>query len=188
MTSTRKIEEENRSPLVVRRSSDSSEARWYAFYTTPRAEKKVAERLEEAGVEHYLPLIKTLQQWSDRKKMVEKPLINSYIFVKTHQHLLRDVLSVHGVSRYISFEGKPAAIPDYQIDNLKLLVNSEESIEITGDRLQQGDPVEVTHGTLSGLRGELIKIGTRNKVVVRIDKLDLNLIIKIQKAFLKKTR
>lgn len=162
--------------------------RWYAFYTQPRAEKKVAERLKEAEIEYYLPLIKTLQQWSDRKKMVEKPLINSYIFVKTHQHLLREVLNVHGVSRYISFEGKPAAIPDYQIENLRLLVNSDENIEVTGERLATGDPVEVTHGALRGLSGELIKFGSRNKVVVRLDKLDINFIITIQKAFLKKSR
>jgi hypothetical protein len=32
----------------------------------------------------------------------------------------------------------------------------------------------------------LIKIGNRNRVVVRIDRLDQNLILKIPKAFLRK--
>ncbi len=164
------------------------EAKWYAFYTAPRAEKKVAARFEEENIEYFLPLIKTMKVWSDRRKMVEIPLINSYIFVKVQEHLLRDVLNVHGVSRYISFEGKPAAIPEYQINNLRLLVNSEEEFEISGENLRPGDAVEVTHGTLGGLRGELIKIGNKNKVVVRIDRLDLNLVVTIQKAFLKKLR
>ena len=54
---------------------------WYAVYTKPRSEKKLADRLNEHGIEAYLPLRKTLKQWSDRKKMVEEPLITSYVFV-----------------------------------------------------------------------------------------------------------
>jgi len=44
------------------------EAKWYAIYTRPRAEKQVAERLHEKGIHVYLPLQKKLRQWSDRKK------------------------------------------------------------------------------------------------------------------------
>ena len=56
--------------------------KWYAIYTNPRAEKLVHLRLEETGVEAFLPLQKTYRQWSDRKKLVEKPLLSSYVFVK----------------------------------------------------------------------------------------------------------
>ena len=163
-----------------------AELAWYAFYTTPRAEKQVLHRLEAEGFEAYLPLIRTLRQWSDRKKMVEVPLINSYIFVHTTHAKLWEVNSVHGVSRYISFEGKPAAIPQNQIDNLKLIVDGNAEVEITGERIEPGDPVEVTHGAMKGLTCELVKYANKNKVIVRIDKLDLNLVLTIQKAFLRR--
>ena len=52
-----------------------------AVYTRPRAEKKVNGRLEEKGYTTYLPLKKTKRQWSDRVKIVELPLISSYVFV-----------------------------------------------------------------------------------------------------------
>lgn len=162
------------------------EPAWYAFYTTPRAEKQVLNRLQTEGFEAYLPLIRTLRQWSDRKKMVEVPLINSYIFVHTTHARLWEVNSVHGVSRYISFEGKPAAIPQDQIDNLKLIVDGNAEVEITGEKIEPGDPVEVTHGAMKGLTGELVKYANKNKVIVRIDKLDLNLVLTIQKAFLRR--
>lgn len=186
------------SPLTTHRSPSAhrsvtkvgltADKQWFAIYTRARTEKRVHERFTDLGYESYLPLVKTLRQWSDRKKMVEVPLLNSYVFVKIRPDQLREVIQVDGAARYISFEGKPAAIPDNQINNLRLLVNSEEQIEVTGERLSQGDPVEVTHGTLKGLNGELVKIGSRNRVIVRINKLDLNLIIKIQKAFLRKLR
>jgi hypothetical protein len=44
----------------------------------------------------------------------------------------------------------------------------------------------VVNGALIGLTGELIKIGSKNRVVVRIDRLDQNLILKIPLGFLKK--
>ncbi len=175
-------------PAEAQRAKEEPSASWFAIYTRARTEKRLHERLQSEGYESYLPLIKTLRQWSDRKKWVEVPLLNSYVFVRTHPEYLRDIVKLEGAARYISFEGRPAPIPQKQIDNLRLLVNGEEQIEVTGERFSPGDPVEVTHGSLRGLTGELIKIGNRNKVVVRIDKLDLNLVVKIQKAFLKKLR
>ena len=168
--------------------ADTVPASWYAIYTKARNEKKVHDRFLDEGIEAYLPLIKTLRQWSDRKKWVEMPLLSSYVFVKVPQYRLREVIQVEGAAKYISFEGKPAAIPENQINNLRLLVDGEADIEVTGERLSPGDPVEVTTGSLRGLTGELIKINNRNKVVVRIDRLDVNLVVKIQKAFLKKLR
>lgn len=44
------------------------ELKWYVMYTRSRAEKKVADMLEEEGVKVYLPMVEELRQWSDRKK------------------------------------------------------------------------------------------------------------------------
>ena len=44
---------------------------WFALYTAPRSEKKVEARLGEAGVEHFLPMLKVMRRWSDRVKVVE---------------------------------------------------------------------------------------------------------------------
>jgi transcription antitermination factor NusG len=163
-----------------------SEHKWYAIYTRPRAEKLVFARLVEEGIETFLPLQKTYKMWSDRKKLVEKPLLSSYIFVKTNKKNYPRVYKITGVVKFVSFEGQPVSIPQNQIDNLRLLINSDAEIEVTSERFAQGDNVEVINGSLIGLTGELIKIGTKNRVVVRIDRLDQNLILKIPKSFLRK--
>jgi transcriptional antiterminator RfaH len=160
--------------------------KWYAVYTNPRAEKQVYERLVEAEIETFLPVQKTYRIWSDRKKLVERPLIPSYIFVKTNNHNFPKVYKTQGVVKFITFEGIPASIPQNQIDILRLLINSNAEIEVSSEKLAQGDNVEVINGALTGLTGELIKIGTRNRVVVRIDKLDKNLILKIPGTFLRR--
>jgi transcriptional antiterminator RfaH len=163
-----------------------SEEKWYAIYTRPRAEKQVYQRLTESGVETYLPMQKTIRQWSDRKKVVEKPLLSSYIFVKTTPKNFPVVYRTNGVVKFVSFEGQPVSIPQKQIDNLRLLINSNADIEVSSENFSKGDNVEVVSGALVGLTGELIKIGTKNRFVVRIDRLDQNLILKIPRAFLKK--
>jgi len=164
----------------------NTEPKWYAVYTKPRAEKQVAERLEEAGVEFFLPLQKTYRRWSDRKKLVERPLLSSYVFVKVKSAVFHKVFQVQGVVRFVSFEGRPASIPQNQIDNLRLLINSDAEIEVSSEKFEQGDNVEVIRGSLVGLTGELIKIGRTKRVVVRIDRLDQNLILKIPQVFLRK--
>lgn len=160
--------------------------KWYAIYTRPRAEKLVFDRLTEMGVEVFLPLQKTYRMWSDRKKLVMKPLLSSYIFVKTGGREKGEIVKINGIVKYISFEGQAVSIPEKQINNLRLLVNSDAQIEVTTEEFGAGDKVEVMHGSLCGLTGELIRVGGQNRVIVRIDKLDQNLMLKIPKSFLKK--
>jgi len=173
-------------PAIKTIKNANSEEKWYALYTRPRAEKLVYQRLVEAGIETFLPLQKTYRMWSDRKKLVEKPLLSSYIFVKTNSKNFPVVYKTNGVVKFVSFEGQPVSIPQNQIDNLRLLINSDAEIEVTSEKFTTGDNVEVINGSLIGLTGELIKIGSKNRVVVRIDRLDQNLILKIPMAFLRK--
>ena len=165
---------------------NGSEDKWYAVYTNPRAEKQVHERLVENKIEVYLPLKKTIRQWSDRKKVVEMPLLPSYIFVKTSPKSFPLVYKTYGIVKFVSFEGKPVAIPEKQIDILRILIDSDAEIEVTSENFAKGDNVEVITGALKGITGELINIGTNSRFIVRIDKLDQNLILKIPKNFLKK--
>lgn len=173
-------------PEHITSPPSDSDDKWYALYTRPRAEKLVYQRLVESGVETFLPLQKTFRSWSDRRKLVEKPLLPSYIFVRTHLKMFPVVYRIEGIIKFVSFEGKAVSIPQRQIDNLILLVNSDAEIMLSAEKFDPGDNVEVISGVLTGLTGELIRIGSRNRVVVRIDRLDQNLILKIPKTFLKK--
>lgn len=164
----------------------SAEKKWYAVYTRPRAEKLVLKRLQQEDVEAYLPLMKTLKVWSDRKKMVEKPLLTSYVFVKTTQKGFPIVFQIDGIVKFVTFESIPVSIPQRQIDVLRLLIDSEAELEVTGEKFEKGDSVEVIAGSLTGLTGELINVNGTKRVIVRIDRLDQNILLKIPAAFLKK--
>ena len=75
--------------------------KWLVLYTKPRNEKKVAERLTKNGFEVYCPLIKTLRQWSDRKKKVEIPMFSSYVFIHIDEKNRQLPLYDQGVMNYV---------------------------------------------------------------------------------------
>ena len=145
---------------------------WYAVYTRSRFEKRLMERLTAKGIEAYVPLRKVMKQWSDRKKMIEEPLIRSYCFVKIDPLRYQDVLNTPGAVRYIWFSGKPASIPEWQINILKAITGSDIEVECLPDTFQPGIQVMVNSGPLQGLKGELVNISNKKRVIIRIDHLN----------------
>lgn len=157
---------------------------WYPIYTNPRAEKKAFEALEQKGLTVYLPLHKQLRQWSDRKKWVEMPLIPSYLFVQITPSQMADVLMCKGVSRFIYFSGKIASIPEWQIDQLKLLLANASELEVVEQVFEPGQQVIVKAGPLQGLRGELVSWQSSQRVLVRIDYITESVLVQVSKGFL----
>ena len=156
--------------------------RWYAVYSRSRAEKKAATELEYQGIEFYLPLIKRLKQWSDRKKWVEEPLFRSYVFVHIEQKDHYKVLQNPYLVRYITFEKKAVPIPDQQIEAIKYFLEEKEPEEPENIEWIKGNRVEVISGELTGLMGELIEVHGKHKVKVQIDVIGKSVVIHIPKS------
>ncbi len=152
---------------------------WYAIYTRSRNEKKACEEIRNKGIEVFLPLIKTLKQWSDRKKWVEEPLFRSYLFVYIKPEDYYKVLNTPGLVRYITFEGKAVPIPQVQIDAIKYYIGMEDYVPDEAIDYAPGDKVEITHGPLQGLSGELIQLKGKSRMKVQIDALGQSIMLTV---------
>lgn len=165
---------------------DNETYKWYAVYTKANREKKLFECFREKNIECYLPLRKVLKIWSDRKKWVEEPLFKSYIFVKISNKEFFNVLNNTGVVCYVSFGGKAQSIPDDQIINIKnFLEHCDRDITLTYERIQKGVIVEVTCGSLKGIKGEVINICGQSRLLIRIDSLNCSIYVNISKEEVK---
>lgn len=122
---------------------------WYVVYTKPKWEKKVSEKLSLAGIECYCPLITQVKQWSDRKKKIEVPLFNSYVFVQLADSERNSVFKVPGVVRYLFWLGKPAIVRDEEIKIIKASLNSPNISDITITSIQVGDRIKLETGVFS---------------------------------------
>lgn len=150
---------------------------WLAFYVCSRCEKVIQARLEEQGIESYVPIHTVVRQWSDRKKKVEEPLIRCYIFARPTKKQYYEVLSTDGVVRCITFGGQPAYIPDNQIEMLRILVSGQMDIEVVQGPLSPGQKVKFVTGPMAGFSGELIEIASKRKVVLRLDHIEQSFLI-----------
>ncbi len=160
--------------------------KWFALYTKSRTEKKVNQELVDKGIECYLPLEKKLKLWSDRKKWVEEPFIRSYIFVNIEESNLQKALNTPGVVTVIRFAGKPAPVREEQIKIIQSVLSSSEEYELCTEKFEPKEKVEVTQGSLKGLVGEMVHHLNKYKVLVRIESVNQNILIRINPSYLKK--
>jgi len=143
-------------------------ANWYAVYTRPRNEKKVYEKLQEKGIETFLPLVKRTHQWKDRKKKVDMPLFNSYLFVKIEYKNRFSVLQTNGVVKIINFNGVPAVVPEWQIDSLRRMITFPERIRLE-NYMRPGELVKVINGPFEGMQGTIKHLKGEDRLVISID-------------------
>ena len=159
--------------------------KWYALYTRPRHEKKILDTLIEKDINAFLPMIEETRQWKDRRKKVKVPLFRSYVFVQIELKDRFNTLQTHGVVKLISFGGKPAAIPDWQIEQLKRVIEYPDTLKLE-IYLREGDWVEVTSGPFKGIRGIFRELRGENRIVINIDGIFQSASFVIDKSIVEK--
>jgi len=149
-----------------------NKSEWYAVYVKARHEKKAMEALQRKDIECYFPMRKEIKQWSDRKKTVEEPLIRGYLFVRIDIRFYYDVLVVPGVISFVSFDRKPAVIPEYQIEDLKIFLrDGGQLVEVTNEYIRKGQQVKVKEGPFKDFIGEVTELRGKKRIVLRLKAL-----------------
>lgn len=162
-------------------SNPNSSSTWYAVYTKPRWEKKVADLLGKKHIEHYCPLNRVERQWSDRKKIIDEPLFTSYVFVRVSEADKWRVKEVDGILNYVYWLGKPAAIPDQEIELIKRFLQEHQQVQISSLKLKLNDQVRIISGPFVDRKAEVV--GFKGKQVeVQIPSLGLSLIASIKSS------
>ncbi len=137
-----------------RLASDGAVA-WYALWTRSRHEQVVREQLERKGLETFLPTITRWSRWKDRKKKIARPLFPDYCFARFDTREQLPVLKCTGVVSIVSFDSTPAPIPNFEIEGIQRLLQSEFQYDPC-PLIREGMMVEVVHGPLNGVVGRLV--------------------------------
>ena len=144
---------------------------WFVLYTQPRNEKKVTNRLEKLGITAYCTMTIQVRQWSDRKKKVEVPLLNSYVFVQLAEANRKLVFEVPGIVRYLFWLGEPAIVRDEEIKTLQnWLAHDFAKLEVSA--LKPGDTIILKEGAFKNQEA-LIKTISKTKMQLVLTSLGL---------------
>ncbi len=157
------------------------EANWYAVQTRARHEKIVAERLREHNLAIFLPLVKEVHCWSDRRKAVERPLFSCYVFVRlvpSSEQRLR-VCCIEGVFRIVGVRGQGIPIPDEQIEAVQKLV-AQQLPWTDHPFLKIGQRVRIRGGSLDGIKGVLLSRNRDRTLIISLDAIQRSLAVRIE--------
>ncbi|MEJ5961909.1 UpxY family transcription antiterminator [Pedobacter immunditicola] len=156
------------------------ELNWYAVYTRARWEKKVADQLNRIAIENYCPLNRVEKQWSDRKKIVEEPLFTSYVFVRVSKQQMNLVRELYGIVNFVCWLGKPAVIPDPEIQSIKQFLSLYQNVKIKPVSLNVQDRIKILQGPFSEMEGQVIAVSKRS-VKVMLPSLRCFMTVEIEK-------
>jgi transcriptional antiterminator RfaH len=159
---------------------------WYVTYTKPRHEKKVVEQLQLIKICNFLPLVKSLKIWSDRRKYTAIPLFPSYVFVKLEniQSYFKS-LDVNSILYFVKTGKEIARVSDTTIDNLKLIdSNYREQIEVSSEYIFPGEKLLIKEGPFTGFCCEVVEHNGKQKILVRIELLQRNILLGISSRYL----
>ncbi|MGA2848337.1 MAG: UpxY family transcription antiterminator [Terracidiphilus sp.] len=149
--------------------TEFSDLTWYAVQTSYRSEQRVAQALTTKGLNTYLPLLREVHQWTDRKKAIDVPAFSGYLFVN-YEPTLRNrvkVLETNGVVRMVGGNHTPSPIPVEEIEVVRRTLSSGVACDRC-DALTPGAKVRVVRGPLAGVQGQLVRIKNSLRLVVAI--------------------
>lgn len=163
---------------------DEHDPKWFAIYTRYKREKMVAQRLQQKGIEVYLPLQKLTRRYVRKVKHLELPLINCYLFTRIVKKDYVPVLETQDVVKFIRFSKNLISIPDAEIQIIQRVVGESIEIEVTPSEYVPGDEVEIIAGQLTGLKGKLIKKESEKNFLIELESLGYQMRMQVDPALL----
>ncbi len=155
--------------------------KWYAVSVKSRHEFVAADELTRKGIETYLPAIKKVRQWKDRKKLIEFPLFPGYIFVQVpvYPGAFFEVLKTRGTVAFVSLEpGTPTPVSADEINSLRILIRSGREMDVYPG-LKEGMRVRVKNGPLAGVGGVLSRKENEFLFIVNVELLGRSVAVKV---------
>ncbi|MGD0458187.1 MAG: UpxY family transcription antiterminator [Terriglobia bacterium] len=143
---------------------------WYALYTRHQCEKIVSQALSAKGFDAFLPQYRAIHRWKDRRKELLLPLFPNYVFIRGGLDRMLSILTTPGVHSLVAWAGRPADIPQEEIDAVRRLVDSSLRIE-PHPFLKCGDWVRIKSGPLEGIQGILVRKKSAFRLVLSVEML-----------------
>ena len=165
---------------------DENISKWFAVHTKYKSEKIVQRMLSQKNVNAYLPLQKHARKYQRRISSVELPLISCYIFVNITKADYVKVLETEYVVGFVRFGKNLIAVPEQEITLLQRIINEDIDVFVEKSTFYEGDEVEIAVGNLMGLKGKLISVEGKNRMLVELEQLGYTLQLSIEANMLQK--
>jgi transcription antitermination factor NusG len=160
---------------------------WFALRVKSNFERVAASHLGQRGYHEYLPSYQTRSQWSDRVKIVERPLFPGYVFCSFDPSSRLPVLATPGVLHIVGIGKKPARVDESELEAVRATLQSGLSVG-PWPFLQVGERVVVDRGPLRGLEGLVTHLKGAYRLVISITLLQRSIAAEIEREWIRPLR
>jgi transcription antitermination factor NusG len=158
---------------------DTAQSLWYALRVRTKCEKVVESGLIQRDIESYLPLYRTVTQWSDRVKTNFVPLFPGYVFAKLNREKRPWLSSVSDFMYIVGRGNVPEPLDEREITAVKRLVSAGMGTA-PWPFCEAGELVEVIRGPLAGLQGVYLRMKSHDRLVISISLLQRSISTEIE--------
>lgn len=160
--------------------SAAATTEWFAAYTYPRHEKKVAIFLNQLEIRTFCPVYTTIHRWATRNASVNLPLFPGYVFVNISNEQRTPVLSAPGVIHIVGSRGKPSPLPCDQIEALQKTLESRKAEP--HPFIAPGQTVRVASGPLAGLEGIVLRRKGQMRMIVSLTSINQSIVLDLEQS------
>jgi len=161
---------------------------WYTLYVKTHHEKRVCKDLTEKNIQTLLPLLRKKRKWADRLKIVEEPMFPNYLFVRVSCMEYYHILNHKSVISFVSFSGKPYVVSEKTILAIENIISRGILFDLTSQEFNMGDIVKFDGGPFKGMSGELVNKGNEKFLIIRLEHVNQNILIKTERLYLTKVK
>ena len=129
---------------------------WYAVYTKPQAEKKVAALLTKKKMEVLVPMVNAKTKLFRKNKFVFEPLFKSIVFVNATQEETQVLKQTNGVINLLHWLGKPAVIDTSEINAIREFTENYRNIKLEPTTVNNEEEVNNYNGSSISIEGKFM--------------------------------
>ncbi len=143
-----------------------SELRWFVAHTRPRCEKKVAAHCLREGLQHSLPVFRSVKRYRGKTLVFLKPLFPGYVFIRLRSGAVSRLRQLDPVANLLE-PPEQAEFAAQLADILRALGEEVEVRLVPG--VVTGQRVTLRSGPLRGVEGVVAERAGLLEVVLRLD-------------------
>jgi transcription antitermination factor NusG len=163
----------------------ASAGNWYAIHTRHQHEKTIGHHLQQLGFDVFVPLYRAVHQWKDRRKQLDLPLFPCYVFFAGDLSRRFEILNTPGVFSLVASAGKPAIIPQAELEAVRTAAAIPERVE-PHDYWQCGERVRIMGGAMAGLEGLVARKKDSVRVVLSVEILCRSVAVEVPETLLER--
>lgn len=143
---------------------------WYLIQFKPNCHRLAERNLSRQGFDTFLPMQQTTKRKVSSFVNDLRPLFPGYMFVSVNVEIApwRKINSTIGVSKLVSFEGKPKALPPQLVPGLMLRCDTAGTLQ-PPNSLNVGDSVELLTGPFANFIATIESIDHEKRIWVLMD-------------------